>query len=559
LIWAIEVMSTPSRGARAASLALVGYVVIAALATLPLLTRLASAVAGDRLDAVQTVWGFWWFGLRGVAQGWPWYSSLLWWPQGSPLWFQTWDLPSAAVYHLVAGNMPPAEAYNVAVFASFPLAGLAFFLLAKELYGDALAAFLAGCLYTFSPFHFAASMANLHIASLEWSPIYFLGLMRVLRRNYFSDAVYMGVGLGLATLASLYHLVFCALATAIILGARLVEWDVSWLSRRLIALGAVAGAIFTAITGWLLGHMIAAYASEHYLGAHDAARFSIDLQSLVLVNRISAWSGMSRHWLHWTGAEWSAVGYLGYVLIALACYASWRRLVSRQWLAMMIIGVLLALGPTLHIGGRVFGDVPMPYGLLTSAVPLVGFGGIPSRFIWLASFGGAVAAGATLAVLCQGSRWLRVLAVALTVAAVVEVWPHRFTMTTVAAPQILRDWAKMPSDFAVLDASGPSTALWHQTIHHHPIVGGFVTRVPERLMLKLTGDQVVSSFFPPPVGPTRADLPFARDVAIKHLMDLRIRFVITPASYSQFPDSLHLPVIYRDDAVTIYDVGGATS
>src|SRR5690242_12287710 len=75
--------------------ALVAYLALAAAATWPLLPRFADAIGGDHGDAWQTLWGFWWWRDsigRGAS---PFFCDALRWPWGTPMWFQTWNLPAA--------------------------------------------------------------------------------------------------------------------------------------------------------------------------------------------------------------------------------------------------------------------------------------------------------------------------------------------------------------------------------------------------------------------------------------------------------------------------------
>jgi len=477
---------------------LFGYSVIALAATWPLAVVGHARIAGDYGDAWQTLWGFWWLHESIVTlHRSPMFTHLLGWPQGIPLWFQSWDLPDALAVMPLWGVLPEVSLYNLALFASYPLAGLTFYLLCRELWGERAPAFLAGCVYTFSIFHFGHATALLHVSSIEWSPLYFLGLVRCRRRGWTGPAI-AGVGLALAAAASIYHLLFCFVGTLVLLACWTARDRRAVLSRdMLLRLGALCG-IFLVLDGWLYVGMMRAYLAESYLGSHDAALFSADLQSFFVPNAISAHASTVGAWKAWTGNDAENTAYMGYVALTLAILGAVRARAARPYLIVALVGFVLALGPMLHVAGLVWREPSMPYAWLSAAVPMLEFGGVPTRFSWLTTFGIAVAAGAGLAQLWRSGHAWRVTAVALTVLALAESWPRRQVTAAWGTPRpFFQHMASDSARWAVLDASNPQRALWNQMMHHHAMVGGYVTRPPARIMSALTGDPVRRAFFGP--------------------------------------------------------------
>ena len=77
-------------------------------------------------------------------------------------------------------GVPPVVAYNLLVLLSFPAAGLAMYLLARDLTGSRSAALVAGTFFAFQPYRIA------HFAQIEllwtcWIPLAFLALHRLMR------------------------------------------------------------------------------------------------------------------------------------------------------------------------------------------------------------------------------------------------------------------------------------------------------------------------------------------------------------------------------------------
>ncbi|HEX9290382.1 MAG TPA: hypothetical protein VF904_12740 [Anaeromyxobacteraceae bacterium] len=542
--------------------ALLGYIALAGAATWPLLPRFTSEIGGDHGDAWQTLWGFWWW-RDAVARGAsPFHCDVLRWPWGTPTWFQTWNLPATlAVLPLwpLTPGVPEVALYNLVLFASYVLSGYTAYLLCRELWGTELAAFLAGALYTVNAYHFGHALGHLHIVSMEWAPLYFLGLVRTVRRHGASGPLLGGVALALAATASFYYLLFCAIGTIVLLLAWL-RFDrdevAAWLrsDRAELASGAFlrrAGLLagtFLVLAGWLYAGMLRAYRAEPYAGAHDATWFSADLLSFFVPNAASAWRGSFQVWRHFTGNDAESTAYVGYVALALALAAFARAKASRPWLAVALVGFVLALGPRLHVGGRALAGPSLPYAWLERAVPLLRFAGVPTRFSWLVTFGVSVAAGASLAELVRTGRRGALLACAVAALALAESWPHPFVTSTWPAPKFMRDLARDGERWAVLDATGPTRQLWHQVLHRHPQVGGYMTRAPERLERLLAETPVFRPFF----GDGGALPP--RGEAVRALQLMNVRFVVVDRGKLAAAKALRVPLAYEGDGIFVFEI-----
>ncbi len=531
--------------------ALAGYVALAAVATWPLLARFTTDIGGDRGDAWQTLWGFWWW-RHALAHGSsPLFCDALRWPWGVPMWFQTWDLPAAlALLPLwpLTPHLPEVALYNAVLFASFPLAGFTFYLLCRELWGGELAPFLAGALYTISTFHFAHALGHLHLVSMEWPPLYFLWLTRTVRRHGPSSPALAGAALALAAASSFYHLLFCLAGTTVLLLAWLPVERASILSRPFARRALLLGATFLLLAGWLYLGMARALRAEPYAGAHDAIRFSADLLSFFVPNAASAWRDAFPISRRFTGNDAESAAYIGYVALGLAGWALFRARAVRPWLLVAVLGFVLALGPRLHVGGRVLAWLLLPYGWLERALPVLRFSGTPTRFSWLVTFGVAVAAGAALSALVRSGRRGPLLACLLSALALAESWPHAFVTSRWPAPKFLRDLARDEERWAVLDATDPLRQLWHQVLHRHPQVGGYVSRAPEGLERLLTRTPVLRPFF----GDGVATL--ARDEAVRALQRMEVRFVVVDAARPRAARALRLPVAFEGDGIVVFEV-----
>jgi hypothetical protein len=300
--------------------------------------------------------------------------------------------------------------------------------------------------------------------------------------------------------------------------------------------------------------MAVAYHLEAYDGAHDAVRFSADVQSFVVSNAVSAWSDEFGAWTRWTGSEWSTGNYLGYVAIGLSAAGLADRRV-RVFLGLAAVGCILALGPRLQVGGSVYEGLALPYGVLELAVPLLTFGGIPARFGWLATFGLALAAGRALVLLRARGRAGSAVAVILVGAALVETWPKPMAIQARERPEILGSLPKGNGRMAVLDTTERGQALWNQMGHQRPMVSGYVTRLPRRIWTSFLEDGVVRDLFPPPLGPHEGPKypSEGTDIAMR-LAEMNVGVVIVDAKEVEWWVQHSYVLVYLSAAMAILEV-----
>ena len=170
------------RGRGAAVAALIGYGLLTLVMTYPLIRRFTSAIPGDGFDGWQNYWNLWWVRQALLVEhAHPWFTDMLYAPVGVSLLFHTLNLFNGLTtlpIQLAWGLFP---AYNSAVLFSFAMSGLGAYLLARYVLGprsSRLAAFAAGIIFTFSPFHIAHLLGHMQVMSMEWVPFFALYLLR---------------------------------------------------------------------------------------------------------------------------------------------------------------------------------------------------------------------------------------------------------------------------------------------------------------------------------------------------------------------------------------------
>ena len=428
-------------------LALAGYLLLTLGLTYPLVTQFGRAIPGDGFDGWQNYWNLWWIKTAVLEQHThPWFTLLLYYPTGVGLLFHTLNAFNGFItlpIQLAFGLLP---AYNTAVLFSFTLGGLGAYLLARDILGSGsshLAAFAAGVVFTFSPFHIAHLLGHMQVISLEWIPFYALFLLKAVERGL--DCPQSGRGswkleasgatrstlhaprsiwrngllatffLVLVVLCDWYYVLYCMILTAVV-----VVWVLLRFALRRSAATEPAGSIVQPAASrsrllvrtlviivaiWLLWAVLLSPVLLPMLREAGQSRFmvpdpaqsrtlSADLLAFVTPQEFHPLWG---EWAQEQGKRFTASlsehqVFAGFAVLALASLGVWRgrkpgrlRAWVGLWLLALLTFVILALGPVLHIGGQTAllpggGELPLPYAWLVRVVPFMDISRSVSRF-----------------------------------------------------------------------------------------------------------------------------------------------------------------------------------
>jgi hypothetical protein len=383
---------------------------------------------------------------------------------------------------LLSRLIGPVGAYNVLLLVTFPLAALFAYAHARHVIGSSAGALVAALLFAFSPFHYAHASYHVHLAQIQWVPLAFLALWRLLDRPTPIRGACLAVAL-LITAASSFYLGFIVAITvpvaamAAALGGRGRVGASAWIA---LAVGAVillvAGIVLVAAP---MQRVIAAAAFPlSALQPHSARVWSYVAPTL---------------WHPWFGPSalefWRSTGIgegvleqqvtVGIGVLALAvvpCVAALRASTPMKTAVALLVAAIAAfvvsLPPHIDLAGM---HVTMPSRWLYAVAPIFRS---YARFAIVVSLALTTLAGAGFAMLVEGrSRLARLCAVGLLAIAVLEYLPpaHAWRETLPTAGHV---WLATQSDARVLDCIPPSpgaTAGLAMLMHHQvsALVGPF--------------------------------------------------------------------------------------
>jgi hypothetical protein len=451
---------------------------LAVILTWPLVLQMESSSSGDGFIYLQA---FWWFKKALLTMHNPFVTDYVFYPQGANLAFNSGVFSSFLMTLPVSLFWGIPQAINCSHLLSFTLSGYFTFLLAYELFRNKEASFLAGLIYAYIPYHINHFPGQLNLSELQWIPLYLFLLKKTLEQDKWLWPILGGASAVVIMLTDSIQLVVIILLSLLVV--------IGLLAGRELNRGAVARLSVMVGSAVLLGSgylwQVALFLMESHdslvVGLFDhggANMFSADLAGFV--------TPKNTH-------------YLGYVPILLSVYGGWRlrrELWGRILLAATMVGIVLSLGPTLHLNGQwqqADGSyLKLPFAYL-SGMPLFSEVRTPYRFHMITALGVALLAGNGFGLLCQRlhqSRMKSILVVVCCALILVEYCPGKRKYEQLPpTPEIYKEIAQQKGEFTVLQLplsrwsalvrngpGGPHLLQYYQLTHGKKIFGGLVTR-----------------------------------------------------------------------------------
>ncbi len=472
-------------------LALLAYALLALAYLWPLVRRFGTALAGDGFDMYVFQWANWW-STRALSLGQsPYHTTMLFYPQTVSLYFLSFSWLNTFVWWPLRAVIGNVAAYNLTVWWSWPLAAWGAYNLAREVTGNWRAAFIAGLVYAFYPYHFA-QRNHLNLLSVQWIPFALLFLMRAARRGRLLDGLLAGIFFACAGLSG-WHL----LTLGGMLGGLWLFY--AWLTERHEWTGKSWRALLVLVVtvGLLTGPFLAPLAWEQfvnpagqdpYLGKEGETQ--TDLVAYVLPNLYHPLWGHLAAPVHqrFLRNKDHAVA-LGYVPLLLVGYGLLRlfrafRAQTRFWFVALFMFWVLALGPFPRVNGVAYPQIPLPYRLVGWSLPVRSLRN-PERFNILVGFCLALVVGVVVRDLLRRlpSRRAGLVAVILSGLVLLEYWAWPFPTTRPDVPDFYYQLAAESGNSAIVDLPITNDLsklyMYYQTVHERPTVTGHVSRPPE--------------------------------------------------------------------------------
>ena len=420
----------------------------------------AHRIVGGHGDAEASIWYLTWAPWALLHGQNPLVTHQMGLPGGVNLMWHTPQTLTALLAWPVTAAAGPVVAYNVMMTLAPVVSGWCAFLVIRRHVPGHLPAALGGLLYGLSPYMLAHSVGHLNLTMAWVPPLLLLVLEEVLVRQRRSWVV-GGVALGVLATCQLFiseellasEALIAAVAAAVL--AVLFRAEVGPRLGHALRAVAVAGAVVAALGGWAIAVQFLGAQRVHG-GVQPQGIYVTDLLNLGVPTGVQ---GLAPSWAlsvssAFTGNGSEQNGYLGIPLLAvlaLVAVRRWDRPLVRVTALTGLVAIVLSLGPSLHVAGRLT-HVPLPEALIGHLPVLANM--LPGRLMLYAFLLAAV----LLAVFVDEMRRRRAtaLAGALVVAAVaITLFPRLpFPSSPVSAPAFFTgaEVRRIPQDEVALVA-----------------------------------------------------------------------------------------------------------
>lgn len=556
------------------------YLLVAVILTYPLALHFTTHVPGDGSDDPALVWNLWWLkhALLDLRTN-PLICDYMFYPIGIDLTFYTLTILNGLASIPLQATMGVIPTSNVILLATFVLSAYGAYLLVKYLLprgAHSFIPFTAGLIFAFSSNRFIyASLGQFNIISTQWIPFYVLFLVKTRRRAH---------GMRYPLLAALFLVLngYTEFTYASFLIILTLIYLLYWLAIDgpreslpfLRSLGLIA-VVFLLGMSPILYRMVRVMAVEgDFLveGLGFANVFSADLLGFFVPSHLHPMADLWRKSFHFSYLNFV---FVGYTVLALAAYGSWKHFEDRTvrfWVLAAVVFGFIALGPTLRVNGREYG-LPLPFDLL-QALPFFKGNRYPSRYSVMLALCWAVLASYGLHHLTRSWRGkIRTWGVPAVIALLI-VFEHLsipLPVSDMRVPPIYQAIASEQEDFTVLEVplawrngfrvTGTRDPVimfeqFYQTAHQKRILGGNTSRNPEFKFQYFTEAPVINSIIALESGHQVEVETWQRDkeLAPSVLRLLGVRYVILHTD--KIPDSLHDYVRFVIGGERVYDQGG---
>ena len=468
-------------------------------------THLIGAYESDAYEYSRHVWWYTYAFQHGLN---PYWQSLLAYPDGLPAnWMLTNPLQGFPSW-LFALLFPLPTAFNLVITLWLSLNGWAMFYFVRRLLNGThdptlnsphatLAALTAGTMFVWYP-----SIQG-HLFGAHVGIIYLVCVPLLLDRIYClrQGMDWRNIGWGvfffwLSLQAMTTHLVFTLFPIFLAFGLMLLyrrQWAWMWRSAWVIGLGLALTFV------WIIPLLREQLTFETAVNPGGVVRYSADLLAIVTPSFFHPVWGQLEYTHRVLGINIvEGVGYLGILPMVLAIVGLPRRR-DQWWLGLALLAWVFSLGPVLKIFDQPLlfnidqyrSAVVLPFALVAN-LPIMEEMRSPGRFGIVVGFAMSVMVGYGLARLYRArflqKRWARYL---FTVGLLALIYADYHLFWVNGLPAIATVSGDVPSDIADLRYDETirailnlpinhnlvaKEAMFIQTAHHKPIIGGHVTR-----------------------------------------------------------------------------------
>ena len=486
------------------------------LVTFPAFLHLKShLIGGPGGDKFQFIWNFWWVkhALLDLHQS-PLYCNLQYYPNGVSLALHDMTYVWTALSIPLQFLLDPGVIFNIFLLLCFPLNGLAFYHLAKQITGDHNGALAGSIIFAYCPY----LIGRFHVCHIQYLGVFFipLFLLELWRYRQFSKTISLikaGIYFSLTSLNSYYYgaaLTFILLSFFIyeVVVSSKTKWaDPVYRRKQFSQIIIMITTIGIILSPFVIPTLIQLKRGDYQ--STQETNNNLEGNSGDLVAYFIPDTTLIAFWRGWflsddlvkfakkvndsmTGNRFEKSvypGWISWVVIILALCLSKYRKKTWPWLLLALFSWIITLGPTLFIYGQPYLKGLLPCRIL-SMIPIINIIRGPTRFAFFITLGTGIliANGIAQIKMKFHPAIYKVISISVIIIVFLEFLPLPTSLTpnniflSKFYNHLQKDDGKysilnIPADFTGATGGG-DIYIFTQTIHHKPILGGHISRVP---------------------------------------------------------------------------------
>lgn len=487
------------------SLVGISYTLLTIILTYPVLFKIKTDIPGTGADSFQWMRILWYtkIAIKEADLAALTHDHLLFYPNG----IESMPFSSAfnqMLYVLLSPFLELHVIYTILWLLTFIIGAIGSYLLVKYLTDNKYAAFIAGIVFAFSPYHYSRGLYFFGAATVQWIPFCALYLMKTVKEKGIKNPILAGIFFILVTMSDLQYLIFMGIFAGLVFfydfyltisSGKNFTHSVKQIIIKYFIFGGVA---FLGVLPLTINEILTALSNQNFLkpNANEIPKLSNDLMSFFLPSHLHPLLGQFTVDLYSNIQSWPAehVNFIGYIVLGLSVLAllkSSRKPDIKFWLVSTFFFTIISLGPILHFNGAVaFTDsnlkIPLPYQILYNTVPFLKNCRTVGRFFVIATLGYSVLAGYGFSELLKYKPDRKKLIFTIVGFLVVfEYLAIPYPTTQVSVPDFYYKISNDEDNYSMLEIPQNSNAgymdfryLYYQTIHNKALVGGYAARYP---------------------------------------------------------------------------------
>jgi len=473
------------------------YTLLTIIFTYPVAFALNEIPGGD--DAFFYLWDLWWFKKALLSFTNPYFTTYLFYPDGISLAYSTITPFNGIISIPLQFLFRVSVVYNILWLCTFIIAGFGTYLLVLYLTKNYYAAFVAGLIFAFSPYHFAHALGHLSLMTIQWIPFFVLFFYKSIKEeDDLRNPLLAGFFLVLIGLSDINYLFYSLAFGAIFLAFSFIYFRSSLISRK----GFIRLSLFFVTSG--IGILVAVYpllreyftVQSPYQDFGPMEIYSADVLAFFTPSKLHPVFGKIFESLNsnFTGNTAESTVFIGFTVCFLVVVALLKKRGPdiKFWALACGSFFILSLGPFLHFNGIFYLTLwGIQYKIILPGVigglPIISMAHVPARWDVMTMLSVSVIAGFGLDEILkkyQGCQWKKIsinrfLSVIFIIFIMFEYLVIPYPMTNVKIPDYYEIFAQDHETYAIYEIpdsvsflSSP-VIMYYQTFHEKHILSGY--------------------------------------------------------------------------------------